>query len=281
MTHRNCAKKIQRFFRNIKNGDKEKEAALVIERFFLWVKSEVDREIEHRKEKKKSKKHTRRRRKKRESDEKLLERVWLTTITEEEKPTSMKKHHASAHTKTNYNNTRSSRHRSANVMHHPSNPNSSNTGRNHQQFQFTGNNNVTRPGNHPYPPHQNNNFIHPQQQGYYYPTYPMAIQSDTQSVVSNITSPSVFYPKTPSQVGVSRLTSLSALERFDDYTLEESWIDTEISQSKVKKKNRVGSNGENRKKYGYTTGRRSSSSNSDYLKGENTRVRKYKSTSKR
>lgn len=59
----------------------EKYAALVIERFFLSVKEEVDREI-RRVERKKHGKTEKSRRKKKEADDKLLERVWLNTVDE-------------------------------------------------------------------------------------------------------------------------------------------------------------------------------------------------------
>ena len=73
-----CTKKIQRWYRKILSDRKEKSAALIIERFFIMVQVEVDREISRRKKKK-----AQRRRKKKEADEKLLERVWLNTVEEE------------------------------------------------------------------------------------------------------------------------------------------------------------------------------------------------------
>ena len=53
---------------------KEKGAALVIERFLIYVKKEVEREVVALKQKKKEK---RRRRKVKHSDDYILERAWL------------------------------------------------------------------------------------------------------------------------------------------------------------------------------------------------------------
>ncbi len=53
---------------------KEKQAALVIERFFIYVKKEVEKEVAALKKKKKDK---RRRRKMKQCDDYILERAWL------------------------------------------------------------------------------------------------------------------------------------------------------------------------------------------------------------
>lgn len=53
---------------------KEKQAALVIERFFIFVKKEVEKEVKALKRKKKEK---RRRRKLKQSDDYILERAWM------------------------------------------------------------------------------------------------------------------------------------------------------------------------------------------------------------
>lgn len=72
----NACRRIQFFWRVVMDCRKEKEAALVIERFFVMVKKEVDREIQRALERKKE----RRRKKKPYYDEKLLEHVWLDTV---------------------------------------------------------------------------------------------------------------------------------------------------------------------------------------------------------
>lgn len=74
-----AAKRMQFWWRVVMECRREKEAALVIERFFLMVKAEVDREI-HRVEMKKQSKKQNRRKKKKDSDDKLLERVWMKTV---------------------------------------------------------------------------------------------------------------------------------------------------------------------------------------------------------
>jgi hypothetical protein len=76
-----ASKHIQFWWRVVLDCRKEKQAALVIERFFLMVKREVDREIE-RVARKRNSKREQRRRKKKEADEKMLERVWLNTVDE-------------------------------------------------------------------------------------------------------------------------------------------------------------------------------------------------------
>ena len=61
--------------------NKEKKAALTIERFFVYVKDEVDREI-RRREMKRLAKEKKRREQRRRSEENLLEKVWTNTVDE-------------------------------------------------------------------------------------------------------------------------------------------------------------------------------------------------------
>jgi hypothetical protein len=81
MRERRAAEQIQFWWGVVLDCRIEKYAALVIERFFLSVKEEVDREI-RRVERKKHGKTEKSRRKKKEADDKLLERVWLNTVDE-------------------------------------------------------------------------------------------------------------------------------------------------------------------------------------------------------
>ena len=81
LRERNASKRIQFWWRIVLDWMKEKKAALVIERFFIHVREEVDREI-RRREKRNSLKKVRRRKKRRESEERLLERVQLKTVDE-------------------------------------------------------------------------------------------------------------------------------------------------------------------------------------------------------
>jgi len=76
-----AACKIQRCWRHCSRTEQEKNAALVIERFFISVKEEVDREMA-RIELSQKEKRQKRRRKKNEHEDKLLERVWLNTVHE-------------------------------------------------------------------------------------------------------------------------------------------------------------------------------------------------------
>lgn len=77
----NAAKRIQFWWRIVLDWTKEKKAALTIERFFIRVREEVDREI-MRRERRKMMKKEKRRQKRRESDEQMLERAWLNTVDE-------------------------------------------------------------------------------------------------------------------------------------------------------------------------------------------------------
>ena len=80
LMERNAAKKIQFWWRIVLDWTKEKKAALTIERFFIHVRAEVDREIMRRERKKMMKQE--RRRLQRRDDDKVLERAWLKTVDE-------------------------------------------------------------------------------------------------------------------------------------------------------------------------------------------------------
>lgn len=76
---RNAAKRLQRWWLDEMWVRREKEAALIIERFFIFVKREVEREVMALKKKKKEK---RKLRKLKQSDDWILERAWLNTMEE-------------------------------------------------------------------------------------------------------------------------------------------------------------------------------------------------------
>ena len=83
LQQKNCAKKIQQTWKNRVNHAKEKEAALIIEQFFITVRKEVDAELarlEQNTPKVKKVKKRKKKRKEKESEDKLLERVWLNTV---------------------------------------------------------------------------------------------------------------------------------------------------------------------------------------------------------
>ncbi len=71
---RNAAIKLQMWWLEEMWIKREKEAALIIERFFIYVKKEVEKEV---KALKKKKKERRRRRKMKQTDDYILERAWL------------------------------------------------------------------------------------------------------------------------------------------------------------------------------------------------------------
>jgi hypothetical protein len=85
MRMRLACRRIQFWWRVVLECNKEKAAALVIERFFLMVKAEVDKEINRQRQiqTKPSMRGRRSRDQKSEADEKLLERVWLNTVDED------------------------------------------------------------------------------------------------------------------------------------------------------------------------------------------------------
>lgn len=80
LRERNASKKIQFWWRIVLDWTKEKKAALTIERFFIHVREEVDREIMRRERKKILKKE--KRRLSRRDDDKMLEKAWLKTVDE-------------------------------------------------------------------------------------------------------------------------------------------------------------------------------------------------------
>ncbi|MGK3747957.1 MAG: hypothetical protein ACI8RD_000247 [Bacillariaceae sp.] len=82
LRERNSAKHIQFWWRIVLDWMKEKKAALVIERFFLRVKAEVDCEL-HRREKKRIMKGKQRKKYQLKSEDELLENVWLNTVDED------------------------------------------------------------------------------------------------------------------------------------------------------------------------------------------------------
>jgi hypothetical protein len=77
---RNAATRLQFWWIGELWRRKEKQAALVIERFFLYVKKEVEKEVAALKKKKKDK---RRRRKLKQCDDYILERAWLGVATDD------------------------------------------------------------------------------------------------------------------------------------------------------------------------------------------------------
>lgn len=71
---RNAARRLQQWWMVEMWKRREKRAALVIERFFIYVKSEVEQEVKALKKKKKAK---RRQRKYKQTDDYILEKAWM------------------------------------------------------------------------------------------------------------------------------------------------------------------------------------------------------------
>lgn len=75
LSTRLASKRIQRCYRDTRMTAEKKHAALVIERFFIWVRREVKEEIERR-EKMKLVKRKKQRRKQMDEEDTLLESVF-------------------------------------------------------------------------------------------------------------------------------------------------------------------------------------------------------------
>ena len=69
------AKRIQFWWRVVMECRRERKAALVIERFFLMIKAEIEREIQRVEQRKSTRSKHRREQRKKRSEESLLERV--------------------------------------------------------------------------------------------------------------------------------------------------------------------------------------------------------------
>lgn len=93
MRERNASRKIQRAWRICVIRKSEDEAARIIQRFFIFVKKEVDRELARMESEKarKERKRERKRRETKEDDDKFLERVWLTAVDSQDKKTTPKR----------------------------------------------------------------------------------------------------------------------------------------------------------------------------------------------
>jgi hypothetical protein len=73
----NACKHIQFWWRLVMDCRKEKKAALIIERFFIMVKAEVDREIKRAQEKRERRKQ---KKKEKKSEDQELEKAWLSIL---------------------------------------------------------------------------------------------------------------------------------------------------------------------------------------------------------
>jgi len=244
-----CVRKIQREFRRMRKYRKEKAAALIIERFFIMIKVEIDREIRRQQKK------VRKRKKKKEAEEKLLEKVWLNTMSEDDEKSlvpmfkpmmSFQDHNPSKqndHNRTNpkkrdqiqnrYQPTQHT-HKMPNNNRHTLSSKNSRTGRNYSRGR--GNTEYVdygRPQNVTHNEGAYSSLNQRYHENYIPPTDHVAMQGDTHSEVSGITSPSVFYPRQNSAYGApSRYNTLRGKDLSDDYSLEEAWIDTEIHSVK-------------------------------------------------
>ena len=88
LIYKNAAKKIEKGYRDFHYSMKEKKAALIIERFFIWVRNEVEKEIERR-EKMKRLKRQKQRTKKTTKVDRMLNNIWDDTLEEASKPERM------------------------------------------------------------------------------------------------------------------------------------------------------------------------------------------------
>ena len=102
LRERNAAKRIQFWWRIVLDWMKEKKAALVIERFFMHVKNEVDREVVKHQLKIVASKERRDSRAMRGEDH-LLERAWLKTVDENKSAHSSRKSNSSIRNSPSHN----------------------------------------------------------------------------------------------------------------------------------------------------------------------------------
>eukprot|EP00555_Chaetoceros_dichaeta_P007008 CAMPEP_0198258590 /NCGR_PEP_ID=MMETSP1447-20131203/7968_1 /TAXON_ID=420782 /ORGANISM="Chaetoceros dichaeta, Strain CCMP1751" /LENGTH=589 /DNA_ID=CAMNT_0043945743 /DNA_START=277 /DNA_END=2046 /DNA_ORIENTATION=+ len=79
LSTRLASTRIQRWYRATNSRGEERKAALVIERFFIWVRREVEEEIDRR-EKMKLVKRKKQRRRRMDEEDTLLESVWNGTV---------------------------------------------------------------------------------------------------------------------------------------------------------------------------------------------------------
>lgn len=82
-----AAVKVQEWWAMIREKDRRNTAAIVIQRFFLMVKAEVDREIQAEKKRRKMRKKLKNRTA--QDDDDILERVWMSTISQDETETNV------------------------------------------------------------------------------------------------------------------------------------------------------------------------------------------------
>ncbi len=84
---RNAALTIQEWWLTIREIERRNTASIVIQRFFLMVKAEVDREIQAEKKRRKLRKKLKNRTP--QDDDDILERVWMSTISQDETETNV------------------------------------------------------------------------------------------------------------------------------------------------------------------------------------------------
>ncbi|KAG7346235.1 IQ calmodulin-binding motif-containing protein [Nitzschia inconspicua] len=179
LRERNAANHIQFWWRIVLDWTKEKKAALTIERFFIFVKGEVDREIRKR-EIKRIAKEKKRKERRRQSEDNLLEKVWLNTLDENSMASSSN------------TSTDSSRRKSSPVT---------------PTYQQATPNKGINPKLHLGGFNEPVSFQEP-------PTLIQHASSQDFSIVSNITNPSVFHKMSKHQLKTSQTETTEALD-FD------------------------------------------------------------------
>jgi len=262
---RHCAKKIVRWWRRLYRKRKKKKAALVIERFFIEIRMEIEREIQRAE--RKNKKNEARKKKKKESDEMMLERIWLNTMDDDDAASVSEslafpaERFPGARGKGfprpapslggNYSDSQATRSYSrATRMERAS---VATSGNGEYDSDYYGRNRSTDTGTHaPLAPMVHHwtpsasgyrrqdyadNYQQQQQQfgqGYerqqhfFPPTNNVAIAPDNVSTISGITVATTTLS--------SRFATLSRKELNDDLSLEEAWIDAEVVQAKEKRR---------------------------------------------
>ena len=221
-----AARRIQRAWRVVLRRRLEKEKALVIERFFIMVKREVEREIRRQKRKKQSKKDKRRRQKK-EADEQLLERVWLNTMDEDDKNLQISKSTRTPRSKSAHRSRNKSRPRGRSK----SRPRGSTAAAASVAVGTPPTGTVAKASVHGSQYLSQTARPRPEEEDIDLPA--VAVNVRHADDLSEVTSPSVFNRNT---LGITITTrDIHPKDMDDNLSLEEAWIDTEVQQAKEQK----------------------------------------------
>lgn len=241
LSTRLASRRIQRWYRLKSQKSEERKAALVIERFFIWVRKEVEEEIERR-EKMKLVKRKKQRRRRMDEEDTLLESVWNGTVcdigSQQGKKEKLKKSKSKSHRKKKSDNKKGSKGEESNSKSKEGKKKSA-----AKQAKSSGHVKEHRQDGHAieespanrfsfYDPNEEYPSVRP-------PTATVNMEKDypdTHSDVSGITTPSVFISGLVSPLSRLKLKNQDS----DEVDLEEAWMNASVNMQasvKVKKLN--------------------------------------------